>query len=187
MARWFFEPGHTAAEFRARHMMVTWVRGHFKNIAGTLEFDHRQPERSSVEVSIAADTIWTGVSERDAHLRSADFLDVEQHPTIDFRGAEVRVGGENEFAVTGELRIRGVTKPATLEVRYLGQWQCPWWEGSVNKGPVIRAGFVAKTVVNRHEFGVSWNETIDKGGVVVGDHVYITIDVQAVLEATDLR
>lgn len=137
--KWFFEPGHTAAEFQARHMMVTWVRGAFKNVAGNLEFDFDHPLNASVEVSIPADTIWTGEPTRDAHLRSADFLDVETHPTIDFRGQCAQVIGENEYRVDGELTIRGVTKPVALSVRHLGQWSTPWWEDNVDKGPRRRA------------------------------------------------
>lgn len=185
--RWFFEPGHTAAEFAARHMMVTWVRGAFKNVEGALDFDPERPEEASVEVTIAADTIWTGEPDRDAHLKSADFLDVASHRTMTFRGRCARVTGQHEYAVAGDLTIRGVTRPVTLDVRYLGQWSTPWWEGDVNKGPVQRAGFVASTVINRHDFGVSWNDAMDRGGVVVGDDVYITLDVEAVAETTGPR
>lgn len=182
MARWFFEPGHTSAEFRARHMMVTWVRGSFKNISGTLEFDPAAPEKGRAEVSIDARTLWTGEPQRDEHLRSADFLDVARCPTIDFRSTRVKVIGENEYAVTGDLTIRCVPKPVTLHVWYHGRWTCPWWEGGVDRGPVIRAGFLAETVIQRHDFGVSWNSTLDRGGVVVGEDVYITIDAEAILD-----
>src|SRR5439155_13434169 len=139
MAKWTFEPGHTAAEFRARHMMVTYVRGHFKNIHGTLDFDPERPSNSSVKVQIDAREIWTGVKERDDHLRSADFLDVEHYPQITFEGNQVEVKGGHDFAVTGDLTIRGVTRKATLNVRYLGQWETPWWEDGINKGPKTRA------------------------------------------------
>jgi len=142
MAKWTFEPGHTAAEFRARHMMVTYVRGHFKNIQGTLEFDPEDPSNSSVEVRIDARGIWTGVEQRDDHLRSADFLDAENHPEITFKGNQVEVKGEHDFAVTGNLTIRGVTHSAILNVSYLGQWETPWWEDGVDKGPKTRAGFL---------------------------------------------
>lgn len=182
MAKWVFEPGHTAAEFRARHMMVTWVRGHFKRVQGVLEFDPADPARSSVEATINAKEIWTGEPERDAHLRSADFLDVENHPHITFRGNQVELLGDKDYKVTGELTIRGVTRKATLEVQYLGQWQTPWWEGGENKGPKTRAGFVATTKINRHDFGVSWNDTMEKGGIVVSHEVFITLDVEAILQ-----
>ena len=142
MARWTFEPGHTAAEFRVRHMMVTWVRGAFKDVHGTLDFDPDNPAASSVEVTIDAAKIWSGEEARDAHLKNADFLDVENHPTITFKGGEVEVFSAHDYAVTGELTIRGVTRPARLDVRYLGQWDTPWWEDGVDKGPLRRAGFV---------------------------------------------
>ena len=182
MAKWFFEPGHTAAEFCARHMVVSCVRGHFKNVHGTLDFDSEDPSATSVEVTIDARGLWSGEPDRDAHLRSADFLDVENHPTITFRGTGVELLGANEGKFSGELTIRGVTRPVTLDVQYLGQWQTPWWEGNVDKGPKTRAGFVATTRINRHDFGVSWNSVLDRGGFVVGDDVDITVDAEAILE-----
>ncbi len=182
MANWIFEPGHTAAEFRARHMMVTYVRGHFKNIHGTLEFDPESPRNSSLEVRIDAREIWTGVKERDNHLRSADFLDVDHHPEITFAGNQVEVKGEHDYTVAGDLTIRGVTRKATLNVNYLGQWETPWWEDGVDKGPRKRAGFLATTQINRQDFGVSWQDTMDRGGIVVSNEVDIAIDVEAVLE-----
>ncbi len=182
MAKWTFEPGHTAAEFCARHMMVTKVRGAFKDIHGSMEFDPEDIGNSSVEVVIDAAGIWSGEADRDDHLRHADFLDVENHPQITFRGDDVEVAGGHDFTVTGDLTIRGVTRKETLEVRFLGQWPTPWWEDGVDKGPKIRAGFVATTRINRHDFGVSWNGTLDRGGVVVGDTVDITIDAEALLD-----
>ena len=182
MAKWTFEPGHTAAEFCARHMMVTYVRGHFKNIQGTLDFDPEKPSNSSVEVRIEAKGIWTGVEQRDEHLRSADFLDVDNHPAIIFRGNQVEVKGEHDFAVTGDLTIRDVNRKATLNVSYLGQWETPWWEDGVDKGPKTRAGFLATTRINRHNFRVSWQDAMDRGGIVVGNEIDIVIDVEAVLE-----
>jgi len=182
VAKWFFEPGHTSAEFCARHMMVTYVRGHFKNVRGKLSFDEKDPSSSSVEVVIDARGLWTGEPDRDAHLRSGDFLDVERHPEIRFRGGVIQRLGALDFKVNGDLTIRGVTRPAVLDVHYLGSWSTPWWEGGVDKGPKIRAGFVAKTTINRKDFGVSWNSPLDSGGVVVGDEVQITIDAEAILE-----
>ena len=183
MARWFFEPGHTAAEFRARHMMISWVRGHFKDVHGTLEFDPENPRAAIVQATIDARGLWTGEAARDAHLKSADFLDAERFPTITFRGSDVVLLGECDARLRGELTIRGVTRPVTLEVRSLGQWETPWWEDGVDKGPKTRAGFVAKTRINRHDFGVSWNSVLDRGGVVVGDDVDITIDAEAIRES----
>jgi polyisoprenoid-binding protein YceI len=182
MAKWFFEPGHTAAEFCVRHMMVTFVRGHFKSIHGTLVFDPANPRAASVEVTIDAAGIWTGEADRDAHLRSADFLDVEHHPKINFKGKQVEITGASDAVLTGELTIRGVTRTVPLRVQYLGQWQTPWWEDGVDRGPKTRAGFVGTTSINRHDFGVSWNGALDRGGIVVANIVEITIDAEAILQ-----
>ena len=182
MARWDFETGHTAAEFRARHMMITWVRGAFKNVHGILEFDPGNPKDSSVEATIDAGSIWTGDADRDAHLRGSDFLDVENHPNITFAGDQVEVIGDHDFQVTGDLTIRGVTRETTLRVRYLGQWKTPWWEEGEDKGPKVRAGFFAETEINRQDFGVSWNGELERGGSVVGDRLHLTIDVEAILQ-----
>ncbi len=182
MAKWFFEPGHTAAGFCVRHMMVTFVRGHFKDVHGSLEFDERSPGLGTVEVVIDARALWTGEKDRDAHLRSKDFLDVETFPEIRFRGATSARTGANDWHVAGELTIRGVTRPALLEVHYLGSWQTPWWEDGRDQGPKTRAGFLARTTINRHDFGVSWNSALDAGGFVVGDVVEITLDAEAIRE-----
>jgi polyisoprenoid-binding protein YceI len=182
MAKWFFEPGHTSAEFSARHMMVTYVRGHFKNIHGVLVYDPANPEACSVEIKIDAAGLWTGDPERDAHLRSADFLDVEHHPEIRFKSDKVEILGANDAAMSGKLTIRGTTRVVTLRVHYLGQWQTPWWEDGVDKGPKTRAGFIATTVIDRFDFGVSWNAALENGGIVVGRTIDITIDAEAILE-----
>jgi len=137
VAKWTFEPGHTAAEFCARHMMVTHVRGHFKNVRGSLEFDPGNPQNSSVKVTLDATGLWTGEPQRDAHLRSADFLDVEHYPEITFRSTQVSLVGGHDYTLTGDLTIRGVTRRVTLKVTYLGQRQTPWWEDGVDKGPKI--------------------------------------------------
>ncbi|MBI2957140.1 MAG: YceI family protein [Acidobacteria bacterium] len=179
MPTWTLEPGHSAAEFRARHMMVTWVRGHFPNVRGTLVFDPAAPRNASVEVTIDARLLCTGEAERDAHLRGADFLDVENHPHIRFRSTAVEQLGPAEFKVAGELTLRGVTRPVTLDARFLGQWQTPYWVGNEDKGPVTRAGFLATATINRQDFGVHWNAPLENGGVVVGNEVHLTLDVEA--------
>lgn len=175
MARWIFEPGHTGAEFCVRHMMVTFVRGHFKDVHGTLEFDPDNPENGSVEIEINASELWTGESERDGHLRSDHFLDVVGHPMIAFKSTKVERVAGNEGKVTGDLTIRGVSRPVTLDVRYLGKWKSPFND--------TRIGFTAKTMIDRHDFGVSWNAEMENGGVVVGNDVLITIDAEAILQA----
>ena len=182
MAKWTFEPGHTSAEFCARHMMVTCVRGFIKNVHGTLDFDPDHPETASVEATIDATGLWSGEAARDAHLKSADFLDVEHHPTITFSGKGLELISPDEGRMTGQLTIRGVTRPVTLDVRFLGQWETPWWEDGVDKGPKTRAGFLATTRINRKDFGVNWHGVLDRGGVVVSDEVELTVDAEAIKE-----
>ncbi len=183
MAKWTFEPGHTAAEFSVRHMMITWVRGAFKDVHGALVFDPDDLGNGSTEVEIDASGIWSGEEGRDAHLKNEDFLDVDNHAKITFSGKTSEVLGETRFRVDGDLTVRGVTKPCSLDVEYLGQWPTPWWEDGEDKGPKIRAGFKATTQINRQDFGVSWNGDMEKGGVVVGNRVFITIDAEAILDA----
>jgi len=177
--RWNFEPGHTAAVFSVRHMMVANVRGHFKNIEGFIEIDPDNPTDVTVEASMKAADLWSGDTYRDEHLRAADFFDVENHPQITFKGDKVAYVGQNDLILGGELTIRGITKAVTLDVRDLGRWDTPFWEDGEDKGPITRAGFSASTRVNRQDFGVSWNDALDKGGVVVSDTVDIAIDVEA--------
>jgi polyisoprenoid-binding protein YceI len=182
MAKWIFEPGHTEAEFRAKHMMVTWVRGLFKDIHGSIEFDPDDPSEVSFEFEIDANNLWTGDTQRDDHLRSADFLDVENNPSITFRstGCE-RVGG-TVYKVTGDLTIRGTTKPVVLDIDYLGRWKTPYWTDDGNAGTVTRIGFAGQTRINRHDFKVDWNDVMDKGGVVVSHEIIIRVDIEALLE-----
>ncbi|HEV8310217.1 MAG TPA: YceI family protein [Methylomirabilota bacterium] len=171
MARWVFNEAHTAAEFCVRHMMITYVRGHFKNLRGTLTFDAEHPAEAQAEVTIDAGTLWSGEPERDDHLRNEDFLDVARHPTIGFRTTRVEPVARHEYRVSGDLTIRGVTRPVTLDVRYLGQGRSPFDD--------TRIGFTATTRINRYDFGVSWNADMKDRGVVVGDEVLITLDVEA--------
>ncbi|MET9018592.1 YceI family protein [Actinopolymorpha sp. NPDC004070] len=181
-SHWVFEPGHTGAEFTARHMMVAYVRGQFKDVHGSIVVDPDHLDRTRIEAVIDATKVYTGEPARDAHLRSADFFDVDNHPTWTFTGGKVERIGASEYEVTGDLTIRGVTRPVTLHVTYLGQWDTPWWEDGRDLGPRRRAGFVGRTSINRHDFGVSWNDSVDRGGVVVSDLVDVTVDVEAVLQ-----
>ena len=162
--------------------IMLWVRGHFANIHGTLQFDPDAPDQSTVEIEIDVSTLWSGERQRDEHQLGADFLDAANHPKIVFKSTSVEPLGESDYRVLGELTLRGVTRDCTLDVRYLGQWPTPFWEDGVDKGPLQRAGFVATTTINRHDFGVSWQSAIDNGGVVVGNDVSITIDAEALLE-----
>jgi polyisoprenoid-binding protein YceI len=188
MGTWIFEPGHTAAEFRARHMMVTWVRGLFKDVRGSVEFDSDRRMDTTFEGRMDATRLWTGEPTRDAHLRSADFFDVENHPEISFAGRFTERTGAAHFKAEADLTIRGVTRTVPLDVAWLGEWTTPFWEGDVNRGEMSRIGFEATTRVNRHDFGVAWQDEIAGGGVVAGNEIDIVVDVEAItltdLEAT---
>ncbi len=186
MARWIFEPGHTAAEFRARHMMVCWVRGHFKDVHGWLDFDPDGASQLSVEATIQANKLWTGEPQRDDHLRSADFLDASVHPSIIFKTTRSECAGTHDYRVFGDLTIRGISRTVALEMHYLGRWKTPYWTDAGDAGPVARVGFVGETRINRHDFRVSWNGQLENSGSVVGDEVFIQVDVEALLE-TDLQ
>jgi len=178
MTNWIFEPGHTSAEFIARHMMVSNVRGHFTDVDGQIDFDPDHPAEGTVEARIDASTLWSGNENRDEHLLSEDFLYVEQHPTLTYEGEIDSVLGRDEFRVAGELTLRGVTRDVPLRVHYQGSWETPYWTDGENKGPIQRLGFEASTTIDRREFGVSWNDTLDRGGVVVSNEIEIKLDVE---------
>jgi polyisoprenoid-binding protein YceI len=178
--KWIFEPGHSAAGFRARHMMVTWVRGSFKNVTGTLTFDPALPRELAVETIIDASTCWTGEPARDNHLRSPDFLNCERYPEIRFKSTGVVEVGPVDYRLAGDLTIRDVTQPVILDVRFLGTWETPWWEDGVDKGPKTRAGFTARTRIDRYAYGVNWNDDMPGGGIVVSQQIDIIIDVEAI-------
>ncbi len=179
MTTWIFEPGHCTAEFIARHMMVTKVRGHFTGIEGRLEFEPDTCRGGSTEAQIDTTTLSTGNDDRDEHLRSDAFFDVDNHPEMTFRADEAETLGADQLLVTGDLTIRGNTREVDMQVDYQGCWSTPYWDEGVNKGPIRRVGFEARTQVNRHDFEVSWNDTLDAGGVVVGDMATIVIDIEA--------
>ena len=183
MAKWLFEPGHTAAEFRARHMMVSWVRGHFKDVHGSLEFDPDSPTQLSIEATIQADKLWTGEPQRDDHLRSGDFLDAARHPAITFKSTGSKCIGATDHEVAGVLSVRGISRPVVLAMHYLGRWKTPYWTAAGDAGPITRVGFVGETRINRHDFHVNWDGPLEGGGHVVSDEVIIEVDVEALLEA----
>jgi polyisoprenoid-binding protein YceI len=186
MRSWSFEPGHTAAMFTARHMMVTEVTGAFKDIHGRVLWDLDDCMQTTFEGEIDATRLWTGEPTRDAHLRSADFFDVETYPRIGFAGRFVERVGDIHFKAVADLEIRGTTNQVPLHVAYLGEWKTPYWEGEVNKGEMTRIGFALSGRANRHDWGVSWNDELPGGGVVVSHEIGIAIDVEAILD-DDLR
>lgn len=181
MSTWIFEPGHTEAEFRARHMMVSWVRGLFKDIHGTLELDFDNCLEATFEGEMDAAGIWTGQPERDAHLRSADFFDVANHPKIAFSGRFTERTADTAFKGSAELTIRGVTRTVLLDIAYLGEWKTPFWIGGKNRGDMRRIGFEARARINRHDFGVSWQDELPGGGLVVSNEIELILDVEVIL------
>jgi polyisoprenoid-binding protein YceI len=172
---WAIDLSHSRLGFSARHAMVATVRGGFQEFEGTLHLDEDDPSRSTAEVTIRTASIDTHVADRDAHLRSADFLDVDNHPTITFRSTSARAAGDDEFVLVGDLTVRGVTRPVELAVTYLGTSHDPFGN--------VRAGFEAETTINRKEFGLVWNVALETGGILVGDKVKIAIDISAIKHA----
>jgi polyisoprenoid-binding protein YceI len=164
-------------------MMVSWVRGHFKDVHGSLEFDPDNPVQLSVAAIIQAQKLWSGEPQRDDHLRSSDFLDVGNHPTISFKSTSSKCVGTADYKVAGELTIRGISRPVVLEMHYLGKWKTPYWTDTADAGPITRVGFVGEARINRHDFQISWNGQLEGGGLVVSDEVFIEVDVEALLEA----
>ena len=175
---WEIDKAHSEISFRVRHMMVSNVRGQFESFSGTVDADEENPENSSVYVEIDAASINTRQADRDAHLRSPDFLDVENYPTITFKSTRVEQTGENTGKLHGDLTIRGVTKPVTLDVEYHGQAPSPL-------GPMITAGFSATTKINRKDWGLAWNVPIETGGVLVGEQVQIDIEVELIKQVEE--
>jgi polyisoprenoid-binding protein YceI len=177
---WEIDPAHTTIEFAVKHMMFTTVRGRFTKFSGTVRIDERNPDLSGADVDIEAASIDTGVRDRDAHLRSADFLDVENHPRITFRstsveGAHAKAG--DGFRITGELEIRGQAMPVTLAATFEGIGKDPWGKQ--------RSGFAARAEIDRREWGLRWNQALETGGVLVGHSVKIEIEAQAVKQDVD--
>lgn len=172
---WQIDPAHTETGFTVKHLMISRVRGRFGTVSGTIVLDEAEPVHSSVDVEIDVSSIDTGQTDRDAHLRSADFFDVEQHPTMTFRSRRVEQEADDRFRVVGDLTIRGVTREVTLNVVDEGRGTDPWGGE--------RAAFSATTTIDRRDFGLTWNQALEKGGVLVAYDVNITLDVQAVQAA----
>lgn len=174
LENWKFDTVHSTVGFSVRHLMISRVHGYFKSWSGSLETDEARPENSKVHVSIDAASIDTKEDQRDQHLRSADFLDAANHPQITFESTAVNKLDGEHFRVVGNLTIRGVSRTVTLDTEYFGRQKDPWGGQ--------RAGFSAKTSIDRKDFGLTFNMPLDGGGFVVGDKVDITLDVQAVKE-----
>jgi polyisoprenoid-binding protein YceI len=169
---WKIDPAHTTVEFSVRHMMISNVKGQFEKLSGTISANGSDPNSVQINAVIDATSINTRVEKRDAHLKSAAFLDVDKYPTITFKSTKVEPDGSNKWKVTGDLTLRGVTKPVVLEVETTAPIKDPSGK--------TRAGASATTKIDRKDFGVLWNKPMEAGGVLVGDEVAISIEVEAV-------
>ncbi len=167
---WVIDKNHSETGFQIRHMMSK-VRGHFNDYAGTVVVDPAKPEAATVEFTIKAATIDTANENRDKDLRSANFFDVEKFPEISFKSTKVKAAGKDRYDVIGTLTMHGVSKEVTLPVQYLGVGKDPWGNE--------KAGFSADVTLNRKDFGITWNKTLDSGGVLLGDDVWVSINLEA--------
>ena len=171
---WKLDPSHTLVEFSAKHLMITTVKGRITDVEGTIVMDEKDPRNSSVEATLKAVSIDTRTEQRDQHLRSADFLNAELFPEIKFRSTRIE-GDKDSFKLTGDLTIRDVTRPITLDIRFEGQQTDPWGGE--------RIGFSGSGKIDRRDFGLTWNQALETGGVVVGNDVKINLEVEAVKAA----
>jgi polyisoprenoid-binding protein YceI len=161
---------HSEIAFQVRHLLSK-VRGRFTDFAGTIDFDSAHPQSSRIDVTIQAASIDTAESDRDKHLRSADFFEVETFPTLTFTSTSVTPRGDNRYDVAGDLTIHGVTRPVTLPASVLGSMHDPWGNE--------KFGFEAEVTINRKDFGLSWNAALEAGALLVGDEVKVMLSVQA--------
>jgi len=168
---WNIDPAHSAAEFKVRHMMISNVKGHFSKVSGELNLDESNVANSSVQASIEAASIETRDDQRDAHLKSADFFDVEKYPLISFKSDKIRQNGE--LSVEGDLTIHGVTRRVTFDIEGpTPPTKDPWGN--------TRIAISGSTKINRKDFGLTWNAALETGGILVGDEVTINLDVEFV-------
>jgi polyisoprenoid-binding protein YceI len=169
---WTIDPAHTEVGFSVKHLMISTVRGRFADVRGTIQLEGDDLTRASVEAEIATASIDTRQEQRDAHLRSADFFEVEKYPTITFRSTSVERIKADRYRIVGELTIRGVTREVILEATDEGRGRDPWGGE--------RLGFSANATIDRREFGLTWNQALETGGVLVSNEIKISIDVEAV-------
>ena len=173
---WQIDPAHSAAHFSVRHLMISNVRGEFTKLSGSALLNPADPAKASVEVTIEAASVNTREPQRDEHLRSADFFDVAKYPSLTFRSKRVEALGAENFKLTGDLTIHGVTKEVTFDLEGpTASVKDPWGN--------IRAGVTASAKINRKDFGVAWNALTETGGLVVGDEVKITVEAELIQQA----
>jgi polyisoprenoid-binding protein YceI len=175
VSTWNIDPSHSAIGFSVRHMVVSKTRGRFTSFRGQIAFDPDRPQDSSVQVTIDPASIDTADAQRDGHLKSADFFDVEKYPNATFKSTKVEDLGGDKYRITGDLTVHGVTKPVSFDAVFEGAGKDPWGGE--------RAGFNAALSIDRREFGLQWNKALETGGVLVGEKVELTLEVEAVKQA----
>ena len=169
---WQIDNTHTHIQFSTRHMMISTVRCEFEQFSGSVSLDEQNPKNTRVEIQIEAASINTRVADRDNHLKSPDFFNVEQYPHLTFKSTRVERTGEDTAKLYGDLTIRDITRPVVLEVNYLGQAKSPWG--------TLSAGFTGRTKINRKDWGLTWNQALETGGVLVGEDITLEIELELV-------
>jgi polyisoprenoid-binding protein YceI len=169
---WTIDPAHSEINFSVRHMMISTVRGQFQKLTGTVNFDEMTPAHTTVDVQIEAASVNTKEAQRDGHLKSPDFFDVAKYPYLTFKSKRVEARDSHHARLVGDLTIRNVTKDVALDVEYAGQAKSPWGTTS--------AGFSAQTKINREDWGLTWNQALETGGVLVGKDITISIEVEII-------
>jgi polyisoprenoid-binding protein YceI len=167
---WVIDNSHSEIQFSVKHLGISTVRGQFKSFTGTVEADEANPTAAQVEVTIDASSILTGDEKRDGHLRSPDFFNVDEYPSITFKSTRVERTNDEHGKLYGDLTIKDITKPVVLDVEYAGQAKTPWGTTS--------AGFSASTKINRKDWGLNWNVALEAGGWLVGEEVKIAIELE---------
>ena len=172
---WQIDSAHSQIQFSVRHMMISNVRGRFENFTGVVEFNEQDPTQSKVDVQIEAASVNTREAQRDGHLKSPDFFNADKYPYLTFKSRRIEKTDATHGRVVGDLTIRDVTKEVVLNVEYAGQAKSPWGTTS--------AGFSATTKINRKDWGLTWNQTLETGGVLVGDEISVNVDLEIVKQA----
>jgi polyisoprenoid-binding protein YceI len=169
---WIVDPSHTSVEFSVKHLMISTVRGQFRKFEGVINVDEQNPQRCTAEGTVYLDSVDTHDDHRDTHLRSSDFFDVANYPTMTFKSKRIELGHGNHFKAVGDLTIKGVTREIAFDVVNEGQQKDPWGG--------TRWGFSAATTLNRKDFGLNWNVALEHGGWLVGDQIKVAIELQVV-------
>lgn len=173
-ANYDIDKSHSEVGFTVKHLVISTIRGSFKDFSGKIEYDPKNLAKSQFEAKINASSVFTNDEKRDEHLRAEDFFWVKKHPDLSFKSTEVVGTDPKSFKVKGNLTIRGVTKPVVLDVTFNGEVKDPWGN--------TKAGFTGSTKINRKDFGIVWNKTLDAGGLTVGDDVNINLEIEAVMQ-----